>query len=71
MYLIFMHDGYVTNYLEWIFILDLDTAKKTKWDKTGISVSNKYLFDLYFILKERMSISAVCFQRDFYICVIS
>lgn len=66
-----MHDGYVKNDLEWIFILDLDTAKMTKPDKIGTLVSNKYLFELYFILRERMPISAVCFQKDFYICVIS
>lgn len=53
-----MHD-------EWIVILDLDTAKKTK---PGSSTTNKYLFELYFILKERMSISAACFQTQFYIC---
>lgn len=36
-----MHDGYVTNDLEWIFILDLDTAKKTK--QAHWSVINIYL----------------------------
>lgn len=68
---IFMYDGYVTNCLEWFFILDLDSAKKTKTDKIGTSASDKYLFELYFILKERTTISAVSFQSHFYICVIS